>query len=240
MTKKDKLGDMLIGGLQKITLIDFPGHIAATVFTVGCNFSCPFCHNPELVDGVRIKEQPLLSEDDFFNFLKLKQGLLEGVCITGGEPTIHPDLLHFIDKIKRMDFKIKLDTNGSRPDILGKLLNKRLVDYLAMDIKGPLEKYHQIVGSQIDLERIHESTVLARQFPDYEFRTTVVPGLHKKADFLSIARWLEGAKKYFLQQFRPGKTLDVNFSKKQPYPDEKLAEFSRVVEPYFEVCKIRI
>ena len=222
-----------------MTLIDYPGHVAATVFTGGCNFFCPFCHNPELVDAQKYKDRYFVSEPEFFDFLKNRRGLLEGICVSGGEPTLHQDLPDFLAKIKKLGFLVKLDTNGSRPDVLENLISKNLVDYLAMDIKGPLEKYHKITKTETDLEKIHQSTCLARKFPDYEFRTTVVPGLHRKADFLSIARWLEGAKKYFLQQFRPEDTLDPAFGKIRPYSDEKLAEFCQIIKPYFEVCEVR-
>ncbi len=231
---------MLIGGLQKLTLIDYPGHIAASVFTAGCNFFCPFCHNPELVRIGGAKYQFFLNEDEFFDFLESRKGLIEGVCVTGGEPTIHLDLPQFLKKIKELGFLVKLDTNGSNPQILESLLEEKLVDYAAMDIKGPLEKYHRFANAEVDLEKIHKSTELCRRFPAYEFRTTVVPTLHQKKDFLSIAKWLDGAKSYYLQQFRPGNTLDNGFSNIRPYSDSKLAEFCEAIRPFFEVCEVRI
>jgi len=231
---------MLIGGLQKLTLIDYPQKLAATVFTVGCNFSCPFCHNPELVEVARRKNQLFLNEEEVLEFLKERQGMLEGVCLSGGEPTIQQDLPEFIKKIKALGFAVKLDTNGGRPEVLADLLNNGLVDYVAMDIKGPLERYRDFTVLDVDLGKIHQSVVLTRQAPDYEFRTTVVPSLHKKEDFPAIAKWLDGAKKYYLQQFRPGKTLDSAFAQIQPYPDETLAEFCNAIKPYFEVCEVRV
>ncbi len=230
---------MLLGGLQKVSLVDYPGRVAATVFTAGCNFLCPFCHNPELVQIGKYRNQLFLPDEEFFDFLKTRRGLIDGVVVSGGEPTLQEGLGEFLKKIKAMGFLTKLDTNGAKPEVLKDLAEKNLVDYLAMDIKGPLEKYGQIVGTNIDFEKIHESTELARGFPDYEFRTTVVPKFHKKEDFLSIAKWLDGAKKYFLQQFRPEKTFDESFAKIRPYSDEKLAEFCQLIKPFFETCEVR-
>ena len=230
---------MILGGLQKLTLIDYPGKIAATVFTAGCNFFCPFCHNPELVDPVLIKSQPLVAEEDFFSFLAGRQGLLEGVCITGGEPTLQADLPEFIKKIKGLGFLVKLDTNGTNPAMVEKLLDEKLVDFVAMDIKGPLEKYKRIVGDQARLEDIQRSVELTKSAPDYEFRTTVLPKLHNKKDIQSIGRWLQGAKKYFLQPFRSGKTLDASYAEEKTFSDDQLAEFCRILRIFVDDCGIR-
>lgn len=230
---------MLLGGLQKLTLIDYPGRIAATVFTTGCNFFCPFCHNPELVDPVLIKKQPIISENVFFDFLAKRRGLLEGVCITGGEPTLHADLPEFVKKIKGLGFLVKLDTNGANPAMIKRLLDEKLIDFVAMDIKGPLEKYKQIVGEGVSLENIQRSVELAKSAPDYEFRTTVLPKLHSKKDIQSIGRWLQGAKRYFLQPFRPGKTLDAAFADAKTFSDEQLAEFCRILRIFIDDCGIR-
>lgn len=173
---------MILGGLQKLTLIDYPGKIAATVFTVGCNFSCPYCHNPELVNAKLIASQPKIPDKEIFDFLARRRGMLEGVCVTGGEPTIFSDLPDFIGQIKRMGFSIKLDTNGSQPVMLERLLNDKLVDYVAMDIKAPLEKYKTVVGDKVRLEDIQRSVELTMQTPDYEFRSTILPALHSRQD----------------------------------------------------------
>lgn len=210
-----------------MTLIDYPGKVACTVFTIGCNFFCPFCHNPELVDPEKIKKQPVISEKVFFDFLTSRKGDLDGVCITGGEPTIHKDLPRFIKKIRNLGFSVKLDTNGSNPEMIKKLIDSKLIDYIAMDIKGPL----QIPKKSVEL--IKNSGI------DYEFRTTVVPILHTKEDILEIARELSPAKKYFLQQFRPGKNLNQSFEKEKPYSIEKLIEFCEAIRPFFEECGIR-
>lgn len=230
---------MILGGWQKLTLIDYPGKIAATIFTVGCNFCCPFCHNPELVDPQKIKKQPKLSDKEVFEFLKKRQGMLEGVCITGGEPTLQPDLPEFIKKIKSLGYLVKLDTNGSIPGMLEKLLSERLVDYIAMDIKAPLEKYKKIVGPNVSLEQIQRSIELTRQAPDYEFRTTVLPALHSGRDILSIGRWLQGSKKYYLQQFHPTKTLVANYLKEKSFDWNKLVKICNGLKIFFDQCEIR-
>lgn len=230
---------MLLGGLQKLTLIDYPGKIAATVFTAGCNFLCPFCHNPELVDPKLIKNQPLISEEEFFAFLKSRRGELDGVCITGGEPTLHRDLADFLSKIKKSGFAVKLDTNGSHPEMLERLIAEKLVDYIAMDIKAPLEKYKEITGI-VNLEKIKQSVDLIKNSGiDYEFRTTVVPKFHKKKDIIKIAEWLKGSKKYFLQQFYLTKILDDYLKSERSYSKEELDEFCKAVEPYFGFCGVR-
>ena len=202
---------MIIGGYQKLTLIDYPGKIATTVFTVGCSFRCPFCHNPELVLKPGIRND---SEKEFFEFLRKRKEKLEGVCITGGEPTIQPDLVGFIEKIKKMGFSVKLDTNGSRPDILRNVIQKKLVDYIAMDIKDSPEKYQKTTGGKADIERIKLSVdmIMNSRIP-YEFRTTVVPGIHTEKDFEKIAKWISGAWAYYLQEYRETKILDPNLKK---------------------------
>jgi len=230
---------MELGGLQKLTLIDYPGKIAATVFTVGCNFFCPFCHNPELVDPVKIKEQPRVSEKELFGFLAARQGLLEGVCVTGGEPTLYSDLPEFINQIKKLGYLVKLDTNGTNPAMLERLLSDKLIDYVAMDIKAPLEKYKKVVGPTVSLENIQRSVELTRLAPDYEFRTTVLPALHARRDLLSIGRWLEGAKKYYLQQFRPTKCLDSAYEQAKPYDLNKLIKICDSLKIFFGQCEIR-
>ncbi len=230
---------MILGGLQKLTLIDYPGKIAATVFTIGCNFYCPFCHNPELVDPQKIKDQPRVSEEEFFEFLKGRQGLLEGVCITGGEPTLQTDLPEFIKKIKELGFLVKLDSNGTHPNVIEKLLADKLVDYVAMDIKAPLEKYKKVAGPSISLEDIQRSVELTRLAPDYEFRTTILPAIHSKKDILSIGRWLQGAKKYFLQQFRPIKTLNPAFENEKPFKWDDVVKFKNTLEIFFDKVEIR-
>jgi len=203
---------MLISGLQKTTLIDYPGRIAATVFLAGCNFRCPFCHNPELVFPDQIS-QGILKEKDFFVWLDGRQGKIEGICITGGEPTLQKDLILFLRKIKKRGYLIKLDTNGSRPDVLQQAFQEKLLDFVAMDIKNSLEKYSLTVGVKVDIERIKLSMGLIRNSGvDYEFRTTVAPRLHTRQDLVAIGRWLKGSKKYVLQKYDfQGKILSEKY-----------------------------
>jgi len=231
---------MILGGLQKLTLIDYPDHIAATVFTVGCNFRCPFCHNPELVSSIEYQVSTIL-ERDFFDFLESRQGKLEGVCVTGGEPTIQPDIVEFIGKIKELGYKVKLDTNGARPDILRLLYAKKLLDFVAMDIKSDLENYNRTTNSKVDLERIKLSVDLIRNSGvDYEFRTTAVPGLHKEEDFVKIGKWLEGSKKYVLQKYEDkGKILDPELKKKTKEKRLDLGKIADKMRKYFGKVEVR-
>ena len=192
---------MVIQGLQKLTLLDYPGKVACTIFTAGCNFRCPFCHNASLVvDTYKNKEIKL---DDIFAFLKKRMGVLDGVCVTGGEPLIQPDIEAFLRRIKEMGYAVKLDTNGSFPDKLKRHVDEKLVDYVAMDIKNSQESNGKTIGIQdYDIRNIHRSVqyLLSDAVP-YEFRTTVVLEFHQRSDFESIGRWIKGAQRYYLQQF---------------------------------------
>jgi pyruvate formate lyase activating enzyme len=204
---------VVLGGYQKLTLIDYPGKIATTVFTVGCSFRCPFCHNPELVLDWQLSVYSNI-EKEFFEFLKKRKGKLEGVCITGGEPTIQPDLVDFIKKVKNLGYFVKLDSNGSRPDALRNIIQNKMVDFIAMDIKNAPEKYKKTTGGMADLERIKLSVdMIMNSGIDYEFRTTVVPGIHEEKDFDEISKWIKGARAYYLQEYREGKILDPNLKK---------------------------
>ena len=242
---------MEIGGLQKTTLIDYPGKIATTVFLMGCNFRCPFCYSTELVLPAKMKNQPKISQADFFNFLKRKKDLLDGVVVCGGEPTIYQDLPDFIKKIKDLGYLVKLDTNGSNPEMLENLIRDNLVNYVAMDIKAPFgaksqiskfksQSYEKATGVKINLEKIKKSVeIIKNSGIDYEFRTTVVPGIHIKEDILQIAREISPAKRYYLQNFRPEKTIDPDFEEINPYPQECLVEIQNAIAPFFEICQIR-
>lgn len=204
---------MRIDGLQKMTLLDFPGKVACTVFTGGCNFRCPFCHNALLV--TELSENPDYSVDEILAFLKKRSGLLDGVAITGGEPLINPDIGDFIRSIRRLGYSVKLDTNGSYPDRLKSLVAEGLIDYVAMDIKNCREKYEETVGlKSLELSRIEESVdFLKSGAVDYEFRTTVVKEFHTVEDIRSAAEWIKGAKRYFLQNFvDSGNLIDSSMS----------------------------
>ena len=193
---------MLIKGLQKLTLLDFPDKMACTVFTFGCNFRCPFCHNASLVLSDRATEDSI-SEEDLFAFLQKRRGILEGVCVTGGEPTLMPDLLPFLQRIKALGYAVKLDTNGSRPEVLKAAVEAGIVDYVAMDIKNSLARYGETVGvACFDTSPIEASAAyLMEGRVPFEFRTTLVAGLHTAADMEAIGEWLRGEEAFFLQGF---------------------------------------
>lgn len=209
---------MPINGFNKTTLLDYPGKIAATIFLGGCNFRCPFCHNSGLV--LSPASQPVIAQEEVLKVLKKRQGILEGICITGGEPTLDKDLFCLIDRIKELGYPVKLDTNGSHPWVLKKLVKNKMIDMVAMDIKSSKESYAKISGvKNLDLTPICESVdfLMSGQLP-YEFRTTVVRELHTAEDFHSISRWLAGCSAYYLQAYknspeviRPGYT---SYSKK--------------------------
>ena len=193
---------MEIHGFNKTTLLDYPEHIAATVFTGGCNFRCPFCHNGELVlDPAR---QPSVAEEEVLSYLKKRQGILQGVCVTGGEPTLQRDLRKFLQKIKDLEYPIKLDTNGYMPGVLWELLQEHLIDYVAMDIKASRDNYARAAGlPHMDISRIEESIgILKSSGIPYEFRTTVVKGIHTVGEFKEIGRWIEGCPAYYLQSYQ--------------------------------------
>jgi pyruvate formate lyase activating enzyme len=192
---------MNISGLQKLTLLDYPGYIACTIFTPGCNFRCPFCHNSGLVTRIDAKEE--IPESEILAFLSKRKGVLDGVCITGGEPLLQPDLKSFIKKVKEMGFKVKLDSNGYSPDKLQELIDEGLLDMVAMDIKNSPEKYALTTGlPSIDMSLIAKSIqIITSSQIRYEFRTTAVQEFHKKEDFAEIAHLIKGAKAYFIQNF---------------------------------------
>lgn len=191
---------MKINGFQKMTLLDYPGKVACTVFTAGCNFRCPFCHNAALV--THINNDIEYSEEEILEYLSKRKGLLDGVCITGGEPLLQDGIEVFIAKIKSLGYAVKLDTNGSFPEKLEKLVNAGLVDYVAMDIKNSREKYSLIADVDVDIKKIEQSvSFLMNNGVDYEFRTTVVKEYHNIEDMKAIGEWIKGAKRYFLQNF---------------------------------------
>ena len=227
---------MQIKGLQKTTLLDFPDRVACTVFTGGCNFRCPFCHNAALVLTPAIVED--ISEEAFFFFLGKRKGILDGVCITGGEPLLQKDIIPFIEKIRHEGFAVKLDTNGSFPDKLKDIVSKNLIDYIAMDIKNSEEKYAFTAGITGDCKEAFESIDFIMSCGvDYEFRTTVVKELHSVQDIESIAKRIKGAKRYFLQNFKDsGDLIDPKFS---AHTEEEMRKMLSAATPYVELCKLR-
>ena len=230
---------MIIGGLQRFSLIDYPGKISAIVFTRGCNFRCPYCHNPELVDPQRYAEP--WQEEEFWAFLQSRTQKLDAVVVTGGEPTLQEDLQPFLEKIRKMGFLIKLDTNGSNPDVLKDLLSANLVDYIAMDIKAPLEKYSEVAKVPIDKTDIEKSIELIKQSTvDHEFRTTIAKNVLSKEDVVNIAKMLQGEKLYILQRCVPTKILDPLFlAQFEPYTHEELEQIANLIENYVLQCLVR-
>ncbi|MDR1168816.1 MAG: anaerobic ribonucleoside-triphosphate reductase activating protein [Heliobacteriaceae bacterium] len=207
-----------IGGLQRSSLLDYPGKISAIIFTLGCNFRCGYCHNPELTT----LSAPKISTQECFEFLKTRQGKLDGVVITGGEPCLQSGLIDFIREIKSFGFLVKLDTNGSFPDVIEELIEKKLIDYIAMDVKAPLYKYPLIVNSPVDTEKIKQSIrLILNSGIDYEFRTTAVKSQLSFKDFEQTGKLIKGAKKYYLQKFEPSKILDKALMSEKTYSNEE-------------------
>lgn len=241
----------IIGGVQKTTLIDFPGKVAAIVFTQGCNFRCGYCHNPSLAVSSPHWENRL-SHKDILSFLQTRIGKLDGVVISGGEPTIQSGLYDFIKEIKNMGFLVKLDTNGTNPQVLERLINDNLLDYIAMDIKAPLEKYSQITGtySLAPLGRggggeglhynIRKSiSIIMQSNVDYEFRTTVIKSQLSFEDFEKIGQMINGAKRYYMQKFVPSEILDKNLINEQTYTDEEFKNICQTIKKYVEFVDFR-
>lgn len=191
---------MKISGLQKLSLVDYDGHIACTIFTTGCNFACPFCHNSGLVTN--INENDFITKEEIFSHLHKRSGIIDAIVISGGEPTLQPDLVDFIKELRAFPISIKLDTNGTNLTVLKELVENRLIDYVAMDIKNSMEKYPQTIDREIEIDKIKQTiNYIMTSGIDYEFRTTLVKNYHTEKDILDIAKMLKGAKKYCLQRF---------------------------------------
>lgn len=228
---------MQIFGFNKTTLLDFPEHVACTVFTGGCNFRCPFCQNGDLV--LHGGSLPVLDEEEVFGVLRKRKGILTGVCVTGGEPTLQRDLDVFLSRVKELGYLVKLDSNGYRPEVLQSLCERGLVDYFAMDIKSSPKNYARTAGvKELDMGLIRESVDFIRSCGlDYEFRTTVVRELHSSGDFLSIGEWLKGCKAYFLQSYVESEgVICKEFSS---YSKEELEEFVMLLKPYIDNVSLR-
>jgi pyruvate formate lyase activating enzyme len=225
---------VIIKGLQKTCLIDFEPYISAVVFLGGCNFRCGYCHNPELVLNSNNIEE--ISEEDFFSFLDERRKWLDGVCISGGEPTIHKDLIQFINKIKEKGLLVKLDTNGYNSDLIKKLIELKLIDYIAMDIKTKLENYNEFCGVKVDISKIKESISIIKNCGiDYEFRTTAIPLFVTNEDIVSIGKFLKGSKKYVIQNFSPREDMiEARFKNVRPYKKEELEKMKDSVKGFFD------
>ena len=229
---------MLIGGVEKTSLLDYPEKLTAVVFTIGCNFRCGYCHNPELI---KLREDSkILDEADLFTYLEKRKGLLDAVTITGGEPTLQPDLYDFIKKVKNIGYLVKLDTNGTNPEVLEKLLAENLLDYIAMDIKNSIENYNKVVRNFTTQEKILKSIdLIMNSGVDYEFRTTVLKSLISLNDFEKIGETIKGAKKYFIQKFIPTKILNENLMNEINYSSEEFENIKTKMEKYVNFVSIR-
>lgn len=226
---------MRFGGIQKLTLLDFPGKVACTVFTVGCNFRCPFCHNASLV--THTEDAGLLEESELLSFLSKRRGIIEGVCLTGGEPLIWPDAGEFLGRVREMGYSVKLDTNGSCPERLAEILEKGLADYVAMDVKSSPRGYALAAGTENALESVEKSVLLLKEGKvPFEFRTTVVKGLHTPEDVEDIGRWIAGAERYYLQGFRDsGDLIGSGLAAFTPEEMNGLLEIARKYVPNTEI-----
>ena len=227
---------MKIHGLQKMTLLDFPGRVACTVFLGGCDMRCPFCHNAELIDG---SAPAVMEEEELLAFLKKRQGLLEGVAVTGGEPLLRPDILQLAEKIRDLGYPLKLDTNGTHPDRLREMIDRGLAAYVAMDIKNSPDRYAQTAGLEtMDLGPVRESvSILMEGKTDYEFRTTTVAELHDEDSFRGIGQWIRGARRYFLQKFTDRDT--VPFGGFHAPADEKMRRYAEIAREYVPSVELR-
>jgi pyruvate formate lyase activating enzyme len=227
---------MLISGFEKNTLLDYPGKVASILFTYGCNLRCGYCHNPELVIEPCNKDL-LISEDIVLNYLKQRKGLVDGLVITGGEPTLQKDLIPFIRKVKDIGILIKLDTNGVNSDVVEDIFKKDIVDYWAMDVKYPSEYYQEY---NIDIQNIKKSIgLIMNSGKDYEFRTTYVKGIHTIEDAENIGKLINGANNYFIQNFRKGKTINPKLNSSNSFTEKELNEIKNIISKYVKKVDIR-
>jgi len=228
---------MKIGGFQPTSLLDYPDKISAIIWTVGCNFRCPFCYNKDIVLG----KSGTVSEEDILAFLKKRKGMLEALAVTGGEPLMQKDLADFLEKVKKLDYLVKLDTNGTFPEKLKELIDKKLIDYVAMDVKAPKKKYDKLSGIKTDVKIIQKSIdIIKNSEIDYEFRTTFIPDFLKKEDIVEVGKWLKDSKQYYLQQFKnDADMISSNLKKFVPYSKKELTDTLEEIKPYFKKCGIR-
>ncbi len=221
---------MRIGGLQRYSLLDYPNESAAIIFLQGCNFRCKYCHNPELVDPDRFL--PTIDEEGVWQFLNSRIGKLQ-VVISGGEPLIHKDIVPFISRIKKMGFMVKLDTNGTFPDVLQKLIDENLIDYVAMDIKAPIDEYENVTGNKGSSDLLKKSiSLLLKGVVPYEFRSTLVPGIHTHDSVEKMARLITGAREYYLQNFKSTKILNDELKDARSFSIPEMKEFLKVAQKH--------
>ncbi|MCT4596497.1 MAG: anaerobic ribonucleoside-triphosphate reductase activating protein [Vallitalea sp.] len=227
---------MNIKGFAKTTLLDYPGHIASTIFTGGCNFNCPYCHNGDLV--LDFHNMSNISEQEVLTHIKKRSSIIDGICISGGEPTLQHDLLDFMEKVKFYNLKIKLDTNGSNPHIIKQAYENNLVDYIAMDIKNSKQKYSVTCDKNINIDKIQQSIdYIIDCGINYEFRTTIVKEFHTENDIIEIGKWLNGSKQYFLQQYvERDKQIKEGL---HSHNENTILEYAQIVKPYFQNVSIR-
>jgi len=231
---------MTVAGLIKSSLIDYPGKVSAVIFTQGCNFRCGFCHNPDLIPRSKIPNNKFqITTDETLGFLKTRVGKLDGVVITGGEPTIQPDLVEFIKKIKKLGFLVKLDTNGSAPSVLSNLITEQLIDYIAMDVKNSPEKYQETCGYPFSGDIGKSIKLIMDSGIDYEFRTTILPAFHDQKSIEELTQRIKGARKYTLQGFRNGNVLDQKLKNAKSFTRAELLGFKKIVEKYVGEVQIR-
>ncbi len=225
-----------IGGIEPFSISDFPGRLSAVIFTQGCNFRCPYCQNPELLD---LNKPTSITHEELFKFLEDRVGQLDGIVITGGEPTNQSDIIEFIRSIKEMGFKIKIDTNGSRPQVLGQLIKEGIIDYLAMDIKAPLEKYKLLTGKSVDTASVKLSIeLILSSGKEYEFRTTVVKDLLEKPDLEKICDMINGADRYTVQNYRTPDKVGFSNTELKPFKEDQLAEIEELLKDRFQKLSI--
>lgn len=226
-----------IKGLEKFSPKDFPGHISSTVFVGGCNFKCPFCHNADLV--LRPESLATFPLDYFISFLDSRKSWLEGICVSGGEPLLHDDLEVLLTLIKERNLLVKIDTNGSFPSRLEELIQKELVDHIAMDVKAPLEKYQKVTKAELDVEDIQKSIdIIKNSNLEYIFRTTIVPGLIGAEDIENIGKMLHSSKVFQIQQFVPSTTVDESYKRKKPLSKEEIQALAGIAKAYFSEVRI--
>ena len=227
-----------IKGLEKLSAIDYPGKTCCIVFLANCNFRCPYCHNPDLIENPDRLDS--MTGEEVIEFMKSRRKWIDGVCVTGGEPCLHEGLEDFLRKVRKEGFLTKLDTNGTSPDVVERLIKEGLLDYIAMDVKAPPERYKEITRSEVDTGKVRETArIIMGSGVGYEFRTTVVPRLFGKDDMKRIGEWLKGAEKFFVQGFHGGTTLDREFGKEPAFSEKELEELADIARKYFREVGVR-